>query len=670
MRFLRVWKYTKKYRGLVFISFIALIIAIAIELVMPLFFTSLIDDYIIGIEKPWYIVSRDENNAIIHNGKYYAQQRNIQDTKLWVTRDNEVRIFLINNKFYFIDEYVEKGSKKIVDDKLVITNEQNETYEYYYEILTGDTLLTFYRPAISPITKLIIYYVLLNIIAIFITYLYRISFFKLGNKVTYDIRCEAFEKIQKLHISYFDKTPAGKVVARVTNDTQTIIDLFSRIIIVFISAIILFIGTYFSLFMLDVKLAAYTLLLIPVLLIWGKLYRIGAKKYNKVVRSENSEINAYLNQSIKGMEVIQAFNRQDLSFEEFQHHNKRYLEYRTKILKLNSTLSGNLVRSLQRLIFALIVLYFGWNSLGIHSVVSVGVIYAFVEYINKLVNPVQQIFGNIDVFEQSLVSAERVFYLLDQDELPLYDDDAPRFKGDIEFKDFSFAYEKDNYVLKDINLKVNAGETIAIVGHTGSGKSSMMNVMLRYYDYNEGEIFIDNTEIREYSKQAFRKHVGIVLQDPVLFTGTIASNIRLNNNLICDGMIEDALRKIGAERFIEKFSKGINEKVLEMGSNFSTGERQLISFARALIYNPAVLVLDEATANIDTETEQLIQNALAVVKQNRTTFIIAHRLSTIKEANQIIVLEKGRIVERGNHDTLMNTKGKYYEMYQSQLHQN
>ncbi len=669
MTFLRIWKYAYKYKKLVFVSLASLIVAIAIELVLPIFFKSLIDDYLVGIEKPWYLVDNSVDKAVEYNGGYYAQAHNIKDKKEWVNANNEVRIFLIKNEFYFIDEYVEKGTKEIKNNKLIVTDKNNITHEYEYEILSTESLLDFYNPAVTPIIRIIVLYVLLNFFAIIISYIYRVKFFELGNKVTYDIRMESFAKIQKLHISYFDKIPAGKIVARVTNDTQTIMDLFSRTLIVFISAFIYFIGIYISLFSLNIRLAFYSLSIVPIVLIWGRYYRKGAKKYNKVIRSENSEINAYLNQSIKGMEVIQAFNRQDLSYEEFQYHNKRYLEYRTKMLKLNATLSGNLVRTLQRIIYAIILLYFGWGALGVQNVVSVGIIYAFIEYINKLINPIQQIFGNIEVFEHSLVSCDRVFYLLDQDEIAIYDDEVERFKGDVEFRNLSFAYEKDNYVLKDINIKVKSGETVALVGHTGSGKSSMMNVMLRYYDYNEGEIFIDGVEIRQYSKQAFRRHVGIVLQDPVLFTGTIASNIRLSDESITDEMIEDALRKIGAERFINRFSKGIHEKVLEMGSNFSTGERQLISFARAMIYNPAVLVLDEATANIDTETEQLIQKALSVVKQNRTTFVIAHRLSTIKDANQILVLEKGQIVERGNHESLMELKGKYYEMYQSQLHQ-
>ena len=670
MTFIRIWKYARNYRKLLIVSLSALIFVVAIELTFPFIFKSIIDNHIIGIEKPWYEVTETVEGSVYYDGRYFAQERNIPKElrNNFVSQDNEKRVLLIRNTFYFVDEYVEEGSTKIEDQRLLITIGDRE-YQYTIERLSTSEVVSFYGPSVRPIALLITLHVVLSILAISFTYFYRYNFSKLGNTVTYDIRNDAFHKLQKMHISYYDQMPAGKVVARVTNDTQVIIDLFSRILIVFTQAAIYFVGIYISIFILDVTLATATLVLIPLFIVWGMYYRRGAKKNNTVIRSENSEINAYLNQSIKGMEIIQAFNHEDASYEEFQKHNKRYFKYKNKMLLLNASLSGNAVRSLHRLIYAIILLYFGWGVLGVHTVVSVGVIYAFINYMDRLINPVNQIFNNLEMFEQSMVSAGRVFYLLDQEETTLYNDHVQRFIGNVEFKHVNFAYENDNYVLKDINLKANSGETVALVGHTGSGKSSLMNIMLRFYDYKEGQIFIDGVDIRDYTKQAYRRHVGIVLQDPVLFTGTIASNISLNNPHITDEMIENALIQIGAKHFITKFSKGIHEPVLEMGSNFSTGERQLISFARAMIYDPAVLVLDEATANIDTETEQLIQKALSVVKRNRTTFIIAHRLSTVKDANQIVVLDKGRIIERGTHEELMKLEGKYYEMYQSQLHQ-
>lgn len=667
----RIWQYTKRYKTLLLLSMAALLCSIILDLIAPYLASRLIDEYIVGIEQPWYRLEKKEEKAVYYDGHYYIQKRFVSDPSR-LNEEEKASIILIKNRFYFSDEYIVDGEKNIADDqrKLWVETDEGDIIEYDLVLLSPEEVFRFYVPFIQPVTIIIVAFAIISTLSIFTLYYYRINFLKLGNRVTYDLRKAAFAKIQKMPISFFDTMPAGKVVSRVTNDTETIIDLFSRSLIVFTQAIIYFIGIYISLFLLDPRLALMSLCLLPLLYIWGRFYRKGAKRNNEVIRSENSEINAYLNESIKGMEVIQAFNREELSDREFMKHNDRYAKYRMKMLLLNATLSGNMVRLLRRAIQLMIILYFGWGALGFHTFISVGVIYAFVEYMNRLINPINQIFGNIDVLEQSLVSANRVFFLLDQPEEPFALIEMPRFeRGEVEFKHLSFAYEKPNYVLKDINLKVEPGQTVGIVGHTGSGKSTLMNLLLRYYDYEEGAILVDGVDIREYSKQAYRRHVGIVLQEPVLFTGTIASNIKLNDESVTDEMVEEALMSIGAESFIKKYSRGIHEPVLEMGSNFSVGERQLISFACAMIYNPAILVLDEATANIDTETEQLIQKALQVVKQNRTTFVIAHRLSTIKDSDLIIVLDRGRLIEKGTHDELMALKGKYYEMYQSQLNQ-
>lgn len=665
----RIWQYTTKYKRLLIFAMVTLILSIILDLFTVNLARVIIDDYIVGIEKPWYRVEERVDRSVYYDGDYYIQKRFAKDSSI-LDEDNKVSIILRNNKFYFSEKFIVEGEKTFSknNDKVWVETESGETIEYQLTLLEAKEVFRFYQPFIQPVTIVIIIFAIISVVSIFLIFFYRVNFLKLGNRVTYDLREEAFDKIQKMPIALFDEIPAGKIVSRVTNDTETIIDLYSRSLIVFTQATIYFIGIYINLFMLDVRLAAISLLLLPIVAIWGWIYRRGAKRNNQVIRSENSEINAYLNEAIKGMEVIQSFNREDLSYREFMKHNDRYAQYRNKMLVLNSTLSGNMVRLLRRVIQLSIIVYFGWGALGFHNFISVGIIVAFVEYMNRLINPINQIFGNIDVLEQSLVSAERVFYLLDQPEEAFEQGEIPRFeKGDVEFKGLSFAYEQPNYVLKDINLKVNAGQTVGIVGHTGSGKSTLMNLLLRFYDYEEGSITIDGVDIREYPKQAYRRHVGIVLQDPVLFSGTIASNIKLNDESITDEMVEKALTTIGAESFINKFSRGIHEPVLEMGSNFSVGERQLISFARAIIYDPTVLVLDEATANIDTETEQLIQKALQVVKQNRTTFVIAHRLSTIKDSDLIIVLDQGRLIEQGTHDELMAKKGKYYEMYQSQL---
>jgi ATP-binding cassette subfamily B protein len=308
---------------------------------------------------------------------------------------------------------------------------------------------------------------------------------------------------------------------------------------------------------------------------------------------------------------------------------------------------------------------FWGDALG--TAVSVGVLYAFVDYMNRMFAPVVGIVNQLSNLETARVSAERVFKLMDEEGIDVVSGSMERYKGDVRFDDVSFAYKKDEYVLKHISFHARQGETVALVGHTGSGKSSILNLLFRFYDTNEGRIIVDGTDVRDIPKQLLRQHMGIVLQDPFLFTGTIASNISLDNPAIGREKIEQALRDVGAYEMFSQLPGGIDAPVIEKGSTLSAGQRQLISFARALAYDPAILILDEATASIDTETEAIIQEALDVLKKGRTTFVIAHRLSTIRNADQILVLDRGVIVERGNHDELMEHRGKYYAMYQLQF---
>jgi ATP-binding cassette subfamily B protein len=293
-------------------------------------------------------------------------------------------------------------------------------------------------------------------------------------------------------------------------------------------------------------------------------------------------------------------------------------------------------------------------------------LYAFVDYINRLFQPVQGIVNQLANLEQALVAGDRVFSLLDEEGIDISDKQIPRYKGNVTFEHVHFGYKESEYVLKDINFEAKHGETVALVGHTGSGKSSIMNLLFRFYDCQEGRIMIDGMDINEVPRQELRKHMGIVLQDPFLFTGTIASNVSLDDPNISREKVEKALKDVGADKIFKHLEKGFDEPVIEKGSTLSSGQRQLISFARALAFNPSILILDEATSSIDTETEMIIQEAMDVLKKGRTTFIIAHRLSTIRNADQILVLDRGKIVEKGTHDKLMMQKGKYYQMYQLQ----
>ena len=488
-----------------------------------------------------------------------------------------------------------------------------------------------------------------------------------ANKIIKKMRQDAFSHIQTMPIKYFDNLPAGKIVSRITNDTESIRHLYINILTNFVAGGVQVIGVLIALYFLDITFALICTLIIPILFIWITLYRRVATGYNKKIRSRLSDINGMLNESISGMSIIQAFRQEKRTVKEFQKINEDYFDNQQKMLSLDAMTGWNFLSVLQNLAMLSIIWFFGGRLLHSHVAISIGLLYAFIDYITRLFRPIMGIISQLSTLEASIVSSGRVFELMEENSEQLSENLVPRYFGNVVFENVHFAYDTDNPVLKNITLSAKCGETVALVGHTGSGKSSIMSALFGFYPYQSGSITIDGKEINETPKQDYRQHMGIVLQDAYLFAGTIASNISLDNPNISRLKIKESLVAVGATELINKLPKGIDEPVLEKGSTFSTGERQLLSFARALAYDPAILILDEATANIDTETEGIIQRALEVVKKGRTTFIIAHRLSTIRNADQILVIDRGEIIERGDHEKLMNLQGKYHQMYQLQL---
>ena len=487
-----------------------------------------------------------------------------------------------------------------------------------------------------------------------------------ANRIIQKMRNDVYKHIQTLPINYFDRLPAGKVVSRVTNDTEAIHDLFVTVVSQFAASFMTIFGVYIALFILDWKMACYALLVIPMLIVWAILYRKYAAKYNHIVRGKLSDMNGMINESINGMTIIQAFGQEKQIEGEFNELNDEYYKYQNKLVFLDAVTSHNLVNVIRSLTFIMFIWYFGSAELDGQTAISVGMLYAFVDYITRLFNPVTNIVNQLARLERANVASERVFELLDEEGEAVDDTRIPRYKGDVAFNHVWFAYKDEEYVLKDINFEAKQGQTVALVGHTGSGKSSIMNLLFRFYDVTKGSITVDGKDIRDCSRQTLREHMGIVLQDPYLFTGTIASNVSLDDPHISRETVEEALKAVGGDRVLENLPGGLDEPVIEKGSTLSSGQRQLISFARALAFNPAILILDEATSNIDTETEEIIQHAMDVLKKGRTTFIIAHRLSTIKNADHILVLDKGEIVEQGTHDELLLHGGRYNQMYKLQ----
>ena len=512
---------------------------------------------------------------------------------------------------------------------------------------------------------LLIYFGLFILRVVF-TFLGEYYFAKVAHSIVRDLRNDSFANLQKLGMSYFDKTPVGSVVSRLTNDTQAVADMFGTIFSSFLNTILMFVVTLSAMIALSWQLTIYMILFIPVMVGSVYLYQKLSSRLVEISRAKISEMNTKLSESIEGMKIIQAFNQEQRLIDEFGEVNNEHLRYYTKSLKVDSLLLRPAMALFKVLAYGVIVMYFGlsFESAGF----TAGIIYAFIQYTNQLFNPLIELMQNFSILQTSIISAGRVFTLIDNEEYEpeQKESDHKISRGDIEFKNVSFSYDGKRDVLRNISFSVKNGESIAFVGATGSGKSSIINLFLRFYDYDRGEILIDGVNIKDYSSKELRNSVGLVLQDPFLYHGTVESNIKMYNESLTREDVIEAAKFVDAHNFIDKLEEKYDSLVTERGSTFSSGERQLLTFARTIASKPKILILDEATANIDSETEELIQNSLEKMRKGRTTIAIAHRLSTIQDSNCIYVLDKGEIIESGTHDELIALKGNYYKMYQLQ----
>lgn len=490
---------------------------------------------------------------------------------------------------------------------------------------------------------------------------------KTGQNIILQMRKDLYRHIQSLGSRYFDITPVGKLVTRVTNDVEALNEMYSGILVQLFRNIVKIVGLAGVMLVLDVRLAAISFVLMPLVIGLTVLCQKIARNIYRLYRTRLTDINTFLSEHLSGMRIIQIFGRQERKFEEFHDKNtKLYKAFYREMLMYAVFRPLIYILSILSL---MIVLWFGSRNV-FDEIISVGTLYIFSNYIRSFFDPIQELAEQFSTLQSSIASAEKIFTVMDEDEfIPEVENpkQPDKITGKIEFDHVWFAYDGENYVLKDVSFVINPGEKVAFVGATGAGKSSILNLIGRYYDIQKGHIYIDGIDIRQLSKKQLRSAIGQMQQDVFIFEGDVAYNIRLNDDAITYAQVKAAAEYVNASHFIEKLPQGYHEPVTERGATFSAGERQLLSFARTLAHNPSILVMDEATANIDTETEILIQEALEKLMDGRTTIMVAHRLSTIQHADCIMVMHKGRICERGTHRELLEQDGIYRKLYELQI---
>jgi ATP-binding cassette subfamily B protein/subfamily B ATP-binding cassette protein MsbA len=644
----RLLKYAKPYWTYLLLAIVLMVIVTGLELLRPYLLKITIDDYINGYRKPMYEMelTAPYNGTIFQDKKYVRIDSMPKETQVNLS-DYPLKNIVEDNGIYYLTDYQDDT----INNRIILNK---ESYQNFRQI------------DINGINKISIIFLGAIILAFLFNYLQVIILNYTGQKIVFNIRQEVFSHIQSLSIAYFDKNPVGRLVTRVTNDTETLNEMYTGVLVNLFKDIFILVGIMVVMIKMNLKLALISFTLIPLIILASIIFRKQIRSIYRLGRVQLAKINATLNENITGMKTIQIFKKEEKISQQFDEINKDYLKTAKKEISIYAIFrpSIEVIRSLG----IATLIYYGGGQV-VSNYIEFGVLYAFIDYLQRFFEPILDLTEKYNILQSAMASSERLFMILDDNSrIENIENPIPitGFNGKIEFKNVWFAYEADNWVLKDVSFTIYPGEAVAFVGATGAGKTSIINLITRFYDIQKGEILIDGVNIKDYDKYELRKNVGVVLQDVFLFTGTIEENIRLNNRDIDEEKIIEVAKYVNAHHFISKLPLQYKEPVMERGSTLSSGERQLLSFARTLAFNPKILILDEATSNIDTETELLIQDALGKLIKGRTTIAVAHRLSTIQHADKIIVLNKGVIKEMGNHQELLENEGIYYDLYKLQ----
>ena len=662
----RLLAYMKDYMKEAVLSLVLVLVITCLELYRPILIGDAIDLYIEGYNTPYAVV---EESDLLFEGQYLSKDvENAESFSQLILYEDEYYYFKDLNKSQS-DELYELSQTQIYPTIISHDNGSMMILEEYkgYK-LDSDQLKVLRKNDFTGIAKIGILYIVvlvLNLIATFVqTWVLQLT----GQNIIYSIREQMFSHIHSLPLRYFDTHPVGRIVTRVTNDVEGLHEMYSRILIRLFRNAVKIIGLAVVMLSMNVTLALYSFILVPVIAILTYIFKQLSRKIHREIRTKVSLLNTFLSENISGMKLIQIFANEKLKYKEFTDKSGEL--YRANIKQLTVfAMFRPFIYFLSQLALA-IVLYRGGYHV-IEGTITIGILYIFINYISNFFEPIQDLAEQFSTLQNAMASAEKIFTILDE-ENTILEKEKPvvldEIKGKIEFKNVWFAYEDDEYVLKDVSFVINPGEKVAFVGATGAGKSSILNLIGRYYDIQKGQILIDDVDIKDLSISQIREAIGQMQQDVFIFTGDISSNIRLMNEEISDEIIKESAHTVNAAHFIEQLPEQYHEAVSERGSTLSSGQRQLLSFARTLAFDPKILVMDEATANIDTETEQLIQQALERLMEGRTTIMVAHRLSTIQHADNIIVMHKGQIREMGTHQELLKQDGIYKKLYELQLY--